>query len=204
MALVYFNNIPQPNDQLSNSQPDLLTNFASIQSLVDVNHYDFSSSNYGKHMWVSLPSQSNVPPTGSAFAATEVGLYNSLNPVTNQQELYINKTLAGPITVNIPATASILSTNATPASGTQGWTYLPSGILMKWGTIPLSTGTPVTITFPVAATIPAFIQVMYANVTYLNTTASLYTIQLYNYSGLNIQYISNAPSGFVTYFAIGY
>lgn len=204
MALPYFNAIPQATDQPSNSQPDILDNFASLQTFLDVNHVDFASADYGKHMWVTLPSQANQPPTGANFTATEVGLYNSVYAVTGQQELFINKDVAGPFVFNIPATASILSTNASPALGAQGWTYLPSGLIMKWGQVVYAFGAPSTITFPVAATIPAFTQVMSVNLTFANPGAAISNLQIWDYSNLRIRYTGANVAGDVNYFAVGY
>ncbi len=45
----YQNNIPQPTDALSQSQSDILNNFAAIQTLIDVDHVDFANINQGKH-----------------------------------------------------------------------------------------------------------------------------------------------------------
>lgn len=136
----YLGNIPAATDELSVSQGQIQQNFTSIQSFVDVNHADFTSTDAGKHIFVTLTSQGAIPPAGSGFLANEVGLYNA---VTNgQQELFINKTTTGvPTTYNIPCTQSTLSTNAAPASLSRGFTYLPSGIIMKWGSFAYNSGT---------------------------------------------------------------
>lgn len=140
---IYNPLIPQPTDQLSISQGDLLDNFQALQALIDVNHVDFASGDEGKHKWVTFPVQVAAP----AFAPGEVGLYNKLPaapfPLTGVDELFIQKSNG----TNIPMTAS---QQATP-----GWTYLPSGILLKWGNATALPGSN-TFTFPAAATIPAF------------------------------------------------
>ena len=51
----YQNNIPQPTDQLSVSQGDLLNNFASIYTLIGVNHVQFDASGQGKHFFAEFP-----------------------------------------------------------------------------------------------------------------------------------------------------
>lgn len=125
--MAYDANIPQPNDQLKDSQADLLANFQAIKALIDINHDTFGSPTEGKHKFVSFPVQTPVP----TFSAGEDGLYNRLYAVTNKNELFSHiQTFAG--TSNIPSTASILG-QATPGASTNGWTYLPSGILMHWG-----------------------------------------------------------------------
>lgn len=119
--MAYQANIPQPTDQLSKSQGDILGNFQALQTLIDVNHVDFSSADQGKHKWVTFPIQALAP----AFAATEIGLYNKVPaapfPLTTVGELFIQKSTGA----NIPMTASV-------QSSVDGWTYLPSGIILQW------------------------------------------------------------------------
>ena len=40
--MAYNQNIPQPADQLKNSQPQLLANFQEINTILDVNHVGFN------------------------------------------------------------------------------------------------------------------------------------------------------------------
>jgi hypothetical protein len=131
--VAYNNSIPQPTDRIADSQAPILANFAAIDTVVSINHvtFDDPSGDQGKHKWVSLPVQGATPPAG-AFAAGEVGMYSFLNPTTSKNELYINKTNQATIT-QIPATASFLSLTSSPANDSDGWTYLPSGLLVKWG-----------------------------------------------------------------------
>ena len=136
-------NIPASTDLLSDSQSDIQGNFQAIQTLIDVNHYDFGTSDHGKHFMVSMPPQSPAP----TFAAGEVGLYAFLNPTTSQNELYINKTNQVTVT-QIPATASTLSITSAPAQGTAGFTYLPSGIFITWGSTTVNGNTLITLPTP--------------------------------------------------------
>jgi hypothetical protein len=130
--MAYNANIPQPTDLLSQSQSDLLNNFMALQTLIDVNHVDFASGDQGKHKFLTLPSQGAIPPAGSGFLATELGLYNAVYATTTQQELFINKTNQATV-VQIPLTASTLSTSSAPAANSGFWSYLPSGLLLKAG-----------------------------------------------------------------------
>jgi hypothetical protein len=155
----YNANIPQPTDQISQSQDQILQNFQSIQNLIDVNHVDFASGDQGKHKWVTMPVQGAIPPSGSGFASGEIGLYNATNATTTVSELYINKTDQVTV-VQVPSTASTLSINSAPAMNAGMWTYLPSGILLKSGS---STGVNglVTVTIPTGVGVsPAFTQIL--------------------------------------------
>ena len=148
----YNGNIPQATDQISQSQSQILDNFTAIQTVVAVNHvtFDDPSGNQGKHKWVSFPVQASAP----AFAAGEEGLYSlAYNNNTNtKNELFVHKqTSSG--TQDIPCTASIISQNAAVGANTNGWSYLPSGILMHWET---ASGISGLQTVTVDATYPAF------------------------------------------------
>jgi hypothetical protein len=132
--------IPQPTDPQSVSQGDLLNNFGAIETYVDVNHYDFGASSTlpGKHFIVGLPVQGTNPPTNPSTAITyvfegsEIGVYNFLSDATSQQELYVAKTNSlGVVTTTVPMTAG----QQVSAAGftNPGFSYLPSGYLLKWG-----------------------------------------------------------------------
>ena len=153
--MAYQNNIPQATDRLKDSQSDIQDNFAEIETLVTVNHVDFGNPDQGKHKWVTFPVQGGAP----SFATGEDGLYNL--PYNNVgsggpqllNELFVHKQVAGGASVDIPFTASILSQDAAPLSGANGWSYLPSGILLRWANV---TGTgPDTVTMD-TATFPGF------------------------------------------------
>lgn len=155
-AFPYNNAIPQPNDLISQSQPDILTNFASINSIIDINHIDFANANAGKHNVCEFPA----PTTFGGTSAGEVALFSNVSTLSTEPELVFQKQAgsAAPIT-------TIEFTSA--AYTTPGWTRLPSGILLKWGA---SSATGLgTITYPVAANIPVFLAVL----TVMITTSTL-------------------------------
>lgn len=153
--MAYQNNIPQPTDKLKDSQSDLLNNFMGIYTLVNQDHVIFDAVGEGKHKQVSLPVQNPAP----VFAAGEVGLFSFLNPQTNQNELYLNKTNQVTVT-QIPASASTLSITSAPASGTGFWTYLPSGLLLKSSTGTGLTGLIITNTSAALPTSPPYNQIL--------------------------------------------
>lgn len=195
----YQGNIPQATDQLSVSQADIQTNFASIQSLIDIDHVDFSSLDAGKHAKVSLPVQGGVP----VFGAAEVGIFSLLGS-TNVNELYIRKNVGGGGTANIAATASTLSLNAAPAAGSEWFSMLPSGLLIKGGGL-ISQVSPYT--FPVAATIPVFNAVLTVLVT-VNAPAGqvgYITLNAITTAGFAFSLSPSFPAAAsIQYLAIGY
>lgn len=170
--MAFLPNIPQSTDQLSVSQGDILNNFTILGAIAGNTNPASSSLNATSGFnWVYLPPQGSIPPAGAAFPAANVGLYSAQNPTTSKNELYINKTNQATV-VQIPATASVLSITSAPGTGTGGWTYLPSGLLIKFGSGTTAAGNS---SFTFAATnpgAPAFTQVLTLIVTTLIPSTS--------------------------------
>lgn len=139
--MAYNPNIPQPTDLLSQSQSDILDNFQALQTLIDVNHVDFASADQGKHKWCSFPVQGGSPGT----LATEVAVFSRVSTLTTNNELCIEYQSNG----TVVEMTSMSATN-------NGWSFLPSGILLKWGTATAAGAGSQTLTYPVAATIPVY------------------------------------------------
>lgn len=74
--MVYNNAIPQPGDNLSASQSQILNNFAQLNTSFGIDHYPFTDNtvNLGKHNQVSQPPID--PLAHPATAAGEIKLYN--------------------------------------------------------------------------------------------------------------------------------
>lgn len=120
IVMSYQANIPQPTDSLNDSQADLLGNFQAIQTLIDVNHYDFSSPNQGKHIFVTMPEQTASPGT----ALDEMALYTKA--VAGTTQLFLQRENVAPAGADLDITSfSMVLAN--------GGTNLPSGIVLKWG-----------------------------------------------------------------------
>lgn len=143
--MAYSNAIPQPTDQLKNSQDDLLQNFIEIKNLIDVNHETFADANEGKHKFIQFPEQVAAPAT----AVNEAGLYSIEGVYSTVAELAFRRENSGLSSVFTEVLGAI-----------NGWTRFPSGLLIKWGTDTVSAANAAlathTVTFPVLATIPAF------------------------------------------------
>ncbi|HTJ49062.1 MAG TPA: hypothetical protein VL443_06365 [Cyclobacteriaceae bacterium] len=122
--------IPQSTDQLSISQGNILNNFTILGAIAgNSNNSSASINNTAGFNWVYLPPQGAMPPAASNFAAGNVALYSANLAATGFNELYVNKTVTGPVVSQIPITACLQGgTNAA-----NGWTYLPSGLKMAWG-----------------------------------------------------------------------
>ena len=147
--MAYDENKPQATDLLKDSQVDLLANFQAIKTLVDVNHETFGDANEGKHKFLQMPEQgTGTVPT----AANEGALFSMQGPDSTVTELVFRREGNG---------AEITFTEQ-DVIGTDGYTRLPSGLLVKYGefTITLE-GAPTTskdyaIVFPVVVGPPSF------------------------------------------------
>lgn len=143
-------NIPQANQTLSITQPLILNNFNAINTAFAVDHVNFNDAGQGKHNKITFPVQ--VLPI--VIAVGDLALYSLLNATTTKNELNVYKANNAGY-VNVPFTASILS-NSAPIQDGDGWSYLPSGLIIQWGnfTTGFSTGTTsqnFLIPFPTAA-----------------------------------------------------
>jgi hypothetical protein len=137
-------NIPQATDVVAQSQPQLLGNFGALDTWASVNHVGIGAASFsGEHTVVQMVLQGADP----ALNAGEVAIYNKTLTLTGVNELFVSKQATGTV---IPMTAAVLG-------GVDGWSYLPSGLLMKWGTRNIN-GTA-NVTYPAGAGYPAFTSV---------------------------------------------
>jgi len=145
--MAYNENIPQATDAIQQSQGEILANFQALKQLIDVNHSTFGSATEGKHAKIDIPNLGVIPP----FGAGDAILFNNTTPLTGGGQLF----LKGPSTTTaIPITATFGTAN--------GWAFLPSGILLKWG---VANGTGlVTTLFPAGANFPVFASTFSAQV----------------------------------------
>lgn len=125
--MAYNSNIPQPNDELKDSQADILENFTQIKNLIDVNHETFGSANEGKHKFVQFP-EGAAPAT----AVDEGALYVAPGVQSLESELIFRRENNGPFIILTEGQEPV---GVNPV-GTW-WTYLGSGrnnpILVKGG-----------------------------------------------------------------------
>lgn len=162
--MAYNQNIPQPTDQISVSQGQILGNFQAINSWVGVNHVGFNVGDSGKHTWVTLQQQTAPSP----FLSPEVGISNYNLALTSTSQLWFSYFDNTATKREYPVTASILSTNPTPAYASVGWAYLPSGIFMKWGMISINAvagAATLPLSYGTASTGPIFTSIINVQIT---------------------------------------
>lgn len=121
----YNNAIPQPTDRISNSQSQLLENFSQIETVFSLNHVNFNNGgDSGKHSYVEFKEQAIDP----AVVVDQWTMYSKDDGTNNQIYLRSPSNYTGTIGAGtvFPFTTFDGSAN--------GWTRLPSGLVMKWGT----------------------------------------------------------------------
>lgn len=120
MGISYDPTKPAANDKPTNDQAPMQTNFASIKTLIDIDHVDFSSSTYGQHKQITFPSI-NVPtlPTSAPilFTNDHDGAANAL-PIA---ELFLY------------SGSATQSSNQYNITGSNGSVLLMMGVILKWG-----------------------------------------------------------------------
>jgi hypothetical protein len=137
---VYTANIPQPGDDPSQSQGQILQNFQSLQDAQDKNHVTLQDiTNRGLHKFLQMPEQGSDPTT----AVNQGGLY--CKDIAGFTRLVFRQENNGTI---------IQMTGIDPVSATNGYTFLPGGLLLQWGTSAVNGAPAITnILFPI--TFPA-------------------------------------------------
>lgn len=166
--MAYTQNIPTASQRQKDSQPLIQANFQGIKTLIDVNHvtFDDPSGNQGKHKFVTFPLQSSVP----AISTNEMVLFEKIPaapfPLTAVPELFLKRNIVAGS--ELPITASGFGVPTSVAN--QGWTYLPSGILLKYGKSTLSASSPGVKTVDLSVIGPAYTSAIYSvSLTYLTT-----------------------------------
>jgi len=144
-----LNNVPVPNQTLGASRDLINQNFSVINTAFSVNHvpYNDGSGQQGMHQFLQMPS---ATPT-IATTSTQLGIYANTGPFSGNPELFFQRQ-------SLAANSGYAFTEAQNTAN--GWTRLPSGILLKWGQQSIASGTSsganAPVIFPTGAGIPVF------------------------------------------------
>lgn len=121
-----LNNVPLSGQTLNDTRNPIRNNFNTIDTAFSVDHVPYAAAGQGQHNKVTFPTQLATPIFGGL-----IGLWAENYPTTGQVELWNSINQQGGVN-QYPWTASVLSNTAINAA-TNGWSFLPSGILIKWG-----------------------------------------------------------------------
>lgn len=182
--LTYNTNIPNAPNNPSSDQPLMQTNTNSIGTWVAQDHYGFADSSGGLHKQVRMPVLGVVPTIGAAtgciYAKTVGGV----------SQLFYSQDASGKeYQLSVADTANFGTFSTNP-----GWTFLPGGLRLQYGT-GTTTNLTTAVTFPVAFTIAVYSVVASKN------TSSTYGVTNVTNAGFVFQ---NGASGATFYWlAIG-
>lgn len=122
----YNLNFPQSLDFMRDSQPLMLTNYASIFTFIGQDHVNFNNgANSGKHNQLTFPLLDADPAPTSMWR-----IYEKISPFSNVIQLFTQNA------ANV--VAGFTDKNILP-SGQVSWVQLPSGIILKWVILPAIT-----------------------------------------------------------------
>lgn len=191
----YNQNIPAATDTLNVSQVDIQGNFQELYVDFGRNHVNFDGlvvADRGKHSFVTYPSLGNAPANEPAvIGATEMGMYNLVNATTGLNEIYIRR---GAAATGYPLTAKSLA-------ATRGFTYLPSGLVLKFG---FGTAAGGVLAVNLNLTGPAFAGAIAPFVTIgLNTNAANKAVSFINLTNAGFDVQTGDPTANVYWMAIG-
>lgn len=150
-------NIPAAANDPADDQPEMLTNFGNINSVITVDHVQPGvSTDNGKHKYVRMPA--TALPAGlageGALHTTTVSSVTNLfyRPDNTTDEYQLTRTITG----SFARLGSIAQYQAGPPSLKGGWSFLPGGLLIQYGLVENAAAysTQTAVAFPVAFTDP--------------------------------------------------
>lgn len=148
----YTTGVPATNDNPSDDQPDMQVNTDSTASILAVDHFGFQNNDGGWHQQVTIPKRTAIPTvvanqgalyTKTANSATQ--LFYTPDASTNQYQ--ITRTNAA----NFATFGTFTVYDGAKPNQSGGWSFLPGGLLMQYGTVSTATngtvvGFPITFT----------------------------------------------------------
>ena len=183
----YLPNIPQPQDDPSQSQNEILENFQTINTSNSVNHVAFNNTDQGKHKFIQMPEVTAPDPIPTT-AANEGALFTEVS--NSLTELFWVPESNG---------TKIQLTNGSIDASASGYTFLPGNLLIQWGTAAgNSSATGFINTFPLT-----FLALRTVTCTPVNT-GSLTNWNIYSQSNDGFKVKTSGAGPFtINYIAIG-
>jgi hypothetical protein len=148
--------VPLSGQTLGQTRVPIRTNFTVISDAFQIDHVAYNAAGQGKHKWITFPVQVQATAQ-AALTYPDIGLYSSLYATTGINELFFRN--SGNVVPDVPFTASAYAPN--------GFAYLPSGILLKWGTSGVNDNSTNNIPLNAAGT-PLFTSILSIQVSLLS------------------------------------
>ena len=136
----YNQNVPNPPNNPSTDVVPMQTNTNSAYNIWNKDHFGFNNNLGGWHNIIHIPVQTVDPAPVTSPA--------------NAGQIY-TKTIAGDTELFYESSGGVISqlttANITPTPGTNGYSYLPGGMIIQWGVFnTLFASSTGTITFSAA------------------------------------------------------
>lgn len=177
----YNNNIPLAADYLSVTQPQIRTNFFQLDIISQVNHFELTSANKGKHRYVSMPEEQGATP---ATAVDEMVLFTQNLTTANEPELMVAR----------ENNSGIFPLSRYPVVAAGSFTTIGGT-----GAVPFRTQFPPT---NVSASINVTVNPQY-NVAFTNALASTeYVVQAWSKQGTSLTQITSFTQQMTTGFRL--
>jgi len=142
MPTTFTTGVPYDGQSLGNSKSLVRNNFTNYKENMEINHASIGSADFGKHKYLQMP-ETTIPDT----AVDEAGFYSKVGAgAVAETNLWFRAENNGK---EYQLTTSYDSKKGTFATST-GWTFLPGGLMLQYGSVSAATST--TITFPVPFT----------------------------------------------------
>lgn len=136
----YTQNMPLPKQSLGITQPLVNTNFQTIYDVFAINHFEYDKVNFGRHKFVEMPiSGGGAGTIPLGLIANEGTIYTKTG--SNATDLFYTNDASGneyQLTRTRNSKFPLFATNTVYDGGipqlTGGWTFLPGGMLLQYGT----------------------------------------------------------------------
>lgn len=132
--MAFNSNVPNATDRINATQATIKSNFGQLETTIEVDHVALNAgADTGKHKQTTFPELA----AGATTLANEGALYTKESSTSGapRTELFFRRESNGD---EIEVTGALAATS--------GYSWLPSGILMQWG----SHNTATAVTFPIA------------------------------------------------------
>lgn len=194
----YNPNVPLSSQQISSTTVPIQTNFTVANTNIGIDHVDFTNAappggNGGLHNKSTYVVQGSDPTAVTQGPIVYAKSVSYPGPVT-RNELFMRQASG-----DGGAVIQLTETRNSAPSGTNGYSFLPGGVIMQWGT-DAAVGNNGTVTFPIQFP-NACVNVQVT----LNIGSSLSNIGINGFNQTDFTFrtsaIGNVP---ITFFAVGY
>lgn len=188
-------NIPAGSQTISSTTLPIQTNFSTSNTNFGVDHVDFTNTpppggNGGRHNTVTLVQQAADP---TAVSTSPILYCKSTTSNTVNNDIYFRRASNDSSSI-----VQLTTTKVNPTASVSGYSFLPGGIIVQWGTNAAATDGGTT-NFPIAFPNNCFnVQVTQ------NTASTLVTIGINGFTTTNFTFRKTSGGGIpITFFAIG-